>query len=178
MKLLATADYCSPEILKELARTPSMRVRMKKVGFMPPSHDEKRRFDQVRPTRSREVLKKFAVEIPKPPPLPLPQSVWVGHWQPNGREIKIGRAELFERVWSLPMSKLAEGWGISGNGLKKVCRRVQIPVPPRGYWAKLKAGHRVKRPSLPALPAASGQEIIFHAPPSEVSAPSSPDTTS
>jgi len=34
MKLLATADYCSPEILKELARTPSMRVRMKKVGFM------------------------------------------------------------------------------------------------------------------------------------------------
>lgn len=177
MKLLATADYCSPAILKELARTPSMRVRMKKVGFMPPSHDEKRRFDQVRPTRSREVLKKFAVEIPKPPPLPLPQSVWVGHWQPNGREIKIGRAELFERVWSLPMSKLAEGWGISGNGLKKVCRWVQIPVPPRGYWAKLKAGHRLKRPSLPALPDGPGEEIVFHAP-SEPAAPSSSEAKS
>ncbi len=178
MKLLATADYCSPEILRELARTPSMRARMKKVGFIPPSHDEKRRFDQLRPTRSREVLKKFGVEIPKPPPLPLPQSVWVGHWQPTGREIKMDRAELFERVWSLPVSRLAEEWGITGTGLKKVCRRVQIPVPPRGYWAKLKAGHRVKRPSLPALPPGSGQEIIFHAPPSEASAPSSPGTTS
>src|SRR6267378_2148042 len=178
MKLLATADYCSPEILRELARTPSMRARMKKVGFMPPSDDEKRRFDQLRPTRSREVLKKFGVEIPKRPARPQPQSVWVGHWHPNGREIKMDRAELFERVWSLPVSKLAEEWGITGTGLKKVCRRVQIPVPPRGYWAKLKAGHRAKRPSLPALPTASGQEIIFHAPPSEASAPSSPDTTS
>jgi len=175
MKLLAAADYCSPEILKELARTTSMRVRMKKVGFMPPSHDEKRRFDQLRPTRSREVLKKFGVEIPKPPPLPLPQSVWVGRWKPNGREIKMARAELFERVWSQPVAKLAEEWGITGNGLKKVCRRVQIPVPPRGYWAKLKAGHSLKRPSLPVLPNGSGQEIIFHAPPTEVDAkPSTP----
>jgi hypothetical protein len=150
-----------------------MRARMKKVGFMPPSHDEKKRFDKLRPTRSREVLKKFGVEIPKPPPLPLPQSVWVGHWQPNGREIKMNRAELFERVWSLPVTKLAEEWGITGTGLKKVCRRVQIPVPPRGYWAKLKAGHRLKRPSLPVLRNGSGQEIIFHAPPSESDAKSS-----
>jgi len=172
MKLMATADFCSPQILSEVARAGSMRDRMKKVGFMPPSHDQRRRFDQMRPTRSREVLKKFGIETPKPPPLPPPQSVWVGHWQPNGREIKMARAELFERVWSAPVAKLAEEWGITGTGLKKVCRRVQIPVPPRGYWAKLKAGHRVKRPSLPALPAGSGEEIIFHAP-SEPTAPSS-----
>lgn len=79
----------------------------------------------------------------------------------------MGRVELFDRVWSLPVSKLAEEWGITGTGLKKVCRRVQIPVPPRGYWAKLKAGHRQKRPSLPVLPKGSGQEIIFRAPPTE-----------
>lgn len=83
------------------------------------------------------------------------------------------RAELFERVWSLPVSKLAEKWGITGTGLKKVCRRVQIPVPPRGYWAKLKAGHRLKRPNLPPLPDGSGQEIIFHAPSTELDAKSS-----
>ena len=177
MKLLATADYCSPEVLKELARTSSIHARMKQVGFVPRSGDEPKRFDQLRPTRSREVLKKFGVEIPKPPPLPLPQSVWVGHWQPNGREIKMDRAGLFERVWSLPVSKLAEEWGITGTGLKKVCRRVQIPVPPRGYWATLKAGHRVKRPNLPALPAGSGEEIIFHAP-SEPAAPPSSEAKS
>jgi hypothetical protein len=165
MKLLSKADYCSPEILKELARTPSMRARMKKVGFLPPAHDEPRRVDQFRPTRSREVLKKFGVDVPKPPPPPVPQSVWVGHWHPNGREIKVARNELFERVWSLPVAKLAEEWGITGNGLKKVCRRLQIPVPPRGYWAKLKAGHRLKRPSLPTLPKGCGEEVIFRCEP-------------
>lgn len=164
MKLLAGADFCSPEILKELARPSSMRARMTQVGFMPPSGDERRRFDQLRPTRSREVLKKFGVQLPKPPPLPPPQSLWVGHWQPNAREIKMDRAALFERVWSLPVTKLAEEWGITGTGLKKVCRRVQIPVPPRGYWAKLKAGHRVKRPNLPAVQAGWNPEIIFRAP--------------
>jgi len=87
------------------------------------------------------------------------------------------RAELFERVWSLPVAKLAEEWGITGTGLKKVCRRVQIPVPPRGYWAKMKAGHRIKRPGLPALPAGSGEEIIFHAP-SEPAAPTSSEAKS
>ncbi len=53
---------------------------------------------------------------------------------------------LFERVWSQPVASLAAEWGLSGPGLKKVCRRLQIPVPPRGYWAKLKAGHREARP--------------------------------
>ena len=35
MKLLATDDHCSREVLTELARTPSMRERMKKVGLIP-----------------------------------------------------------------------------------------------------------------------------------------------
>ena len=34
MKLLAIGEYCSSDILKELARTPSMRDRMRKVGFI------------------------------------------------------------------------------------------------------------------------------------------------
>lgn len=56
------------------------------------------------------------------------------------------RDQLFERVWSEPVAKLAAEWGISGPGLKKVCRTLHIPVPPRGFWAKLKAQHRVNRP--------------------------------
>ena len=74
----------------------------------------------------------------------------------------MGRAQLFERVWSQPVASLAAEWGLSGPGLKKVCRRLQIPVPPRGFWAKLKAGHRIKRPGLPGLP--SDPEIIIRAP--------------
>lgn len=164
MKLMAWGNRCSPELLQELAKTPSMMARMKKVGFIPPSEDDPKRFNQERPTRLREVLKKFGVQLPKPPPPPLPATIWVGSRGANGQEIKMGRAQLFERVWSEPVAKLAAEWGISGPGLKKVCRKLQIPVPPRGYWAKLKAGHRLRRAQLPGLPTDSEPELIFRVP--------------
>jgi hypothetical protein len=47
------------------------------------------------------------------------------------------------------MTKLAPRYGLSDNGLRKVCVSLEIPVPPRGYWAKLAAGHKVKRIALP-----------------------------
>ncbi len=168
MKLMTTADYCSPELLQALARTPAVRDRMKKVGFVPLSPDDPKRFTQLRPTRSREVLKKFSVEIRElrraSPPLP-PRSARIGPRQPNGREINLDRSELFEHVWSKPVARLAVEWGISGPGLKKVCGRLHVPVPPRGYWAKLKAGHRVSRPKLPSLPAGAAPETPFQARP-------------
>jgi hypothetical protein len=165
MKLLAWGDRCSPELLKELARTPSMLARMKQVGFFPPSEDDPKRFSKPQPSRSRDVLKKFGVQLPKPPPpLPLPPFIWVGSRNSSGSEIKMGRTQLFERVWSEPVASLAAEWGISGPGLKKVCRKLQIPVPARGYWAKRKAGHRTSRPRLPGLPGNAAPEIIIRAP--------------
>jgi hypothetical protein len=41
------------------------------------------------------------------------------------------------------MSRLAEEFGISGNGLAKICDRLDVPYPPRGYWAKKEAGKPV-----------------------------------
>jgi hypothetical protein len=35
----------------------------------------------------------------------------------------------FQAVWAKPMTKLAEEYGIGGNGLEKVCRRLQVPNP-------------------------------------------------
>jgi hypothetical protein len=58
------------------------------------------------------------------------------------------REELYQLVWSLPITALAARYGVSGVALAKLCRRRQVPVPPRGYWAKHKAGHRVSRPPL------------------------------
>src|SRR5690606_11576503 len=43
------------------------------------------------------------------------------------------REELYNAVWTTPMSRLAEDYGISGNGLAKICDREDIPYPPRGY---------------------------------------------
>lgn len=59
------------------------------------------------------------------------------------------RQQLYELVWSGPMTTLATSLGISGVGLAKACRRGDIPVPPRGYWARLNAGQRMTRTPLP-----------------------------
>lgn len=61
---------------------------------------------------------------------------------------KIIRADLYAMVWRTPMHKLAPEFGISDVGLAKLCRRQGVPLPPRGYWAKLHFGKRVRRPPL------------------------------
>jgi hypothetical protein len=59
------------------------------------------------------------------------------------------REQLYDLVWSGPISTLAKSLALSDVGLAKACRRGDIPLPPRGYWAKLNAGQRVTREPLP-----------------------------
>lgn len=61
----------------------------------------------------------------------------------------INRNELYEEVWSKPMIELAKSYGLSDVGLAKICKKLNIPRPPVGYWSKLKAGKNVTRPELP-----------------------------
>lgn len=63
---------------------------------------------------------------------------------------KITRQSLYEEVWAEPVSRISPRYGISGVALGKVCRKYKIPLPPRGYWAKVNAGHSPKKPPLPA----------------------------
>lgn len=53
------------------------------------------------------------------------------------------REQLYELVWSMPMTKAAEGLGITSTGLAKICQRLEVPCPYRGYWAKRDAGKNV-----------------------------------
>lgn len=62
---------------------------------------------------------------------------------------KLNRTQLYELVWISPITKLAEEYGLSDVGLSKICRKYQIPLPPRGYWAKLAAGKNTIKPRLP-----------------------------
>ena len=57
----------------------------------------------------------------------------------------------YQEVWSTPLTQLCAKYGLSDNGLRKICRRLNVPVPPRGYWAKVEAGHRVQRTPLPVI---------------------------
>lgn len=54
------------------------------------------------------------------------------------------RQELYDLVWSTPMTKAAEGLGLSDRGLAKICARHRVPSPPRGYWAKKEAGKKIR----------------------------------
>jgi len=63
--------------------------------------------------------------------------------------ITVTRGELYKEVWQTPMSRLAGKYGISGNGLAKICDRLNVPYPPRGYWAKKVAGKKVVTYRLP-----------------------------
>lgn len=40
------------------------------------------------------------------------------------------REDLYDLVWQTPMSRLAERFSLSGNGLAKICRRLEVPCPP------------------------------------------------
>src|SRR5262245_32586672 len=68
-----------------------------------------------------------------------------------GRSISLSRDELYRRVWSRPVESVARELGISGRGLAKICTRFEIPVPPRGHWAKLAAGKRAPGIPLPSI---------------------------
>lgn len=47
------------------------------------------------------------------------------------------------------MVSLAPKYGVSAVFLKRVCARLNIPCPPRGYWARKQSGQRLKTPPLP-----------------------------
>ncbi|QDR81316.1 hypothetical protein [Sporomusa termitida] len=61
------------------------------------------------------------------------------------------RTKLYNEVWSEPVTIVAKRYGISDNGLRKRCINLQIPLPPLGYWAKVRAGAKVPKPELPVL---------------------------
>jgi len=61
------------------------------------------------------------------------------------------REDLYKKVWEKALMLVAADYGLSDNGLKKICNKMNIPIPYNGYWAKLKHGKEVFKTPLPAL---------------------------
>lgn len=70
----------------------------------------------------------------------------------------ISRLELYNRVWKTPVTMLAKEYGLSDVGFAKICKKHNIPRPPRGYWAKKAAGQG-RLPKKP-LPKSASDEMI------------------
>lgn len=54
------------------------------------------------------------------------------------------RKALYELVWTTPRTELAKRFSISDVALGKVCRQMNVPAPPPGYWAHVAAKGRKK----------------------------------
>ena len=79
----------------------------------------------------------------------------------NEKSIILKREELYEQVWKIPVTQLAKQFGISDVGLAKICKKLNVPRPPIGYWAKVEHGKKVNRPALPPLKAGEPAEYAY-----------------
>jgi hypothetical protein len=127
--------------------------------------------------RSRKAANK---PLPARPPLPEVhiRNGQIGRTEPNGPGTSQGpfavsrrllarynREELHEKVWTMPLHKVAEEYGVSRSTMVETCKRLHIPVPGVGYWSK-KAANKPVPAKLP-LPEVLG--LIDQIGPAEIS---------
>ena len=72
-------------------------------------------------------------------------------------DIQLTRHELYDLVWAEPLSRLAKKYNISDNGLRKICKKMNIPMPANGYWQKI---HHQKSVVKENLPTYQGKDLI------------------
>ena len=48
------------------------------------------------------------------------------------------REKLYQEIWKEPVLVVAKRYGVSNVALAKACRALAVPLPPRGYWAKVR----------------------------------------
>jgi hypothetical protein len=121
---LERPEICAPETYQELVRTPKMSARLVSLGLYkkPITEREKRKFEHEK--RTNEIRRLL-----------------------QGYDRKV----LYEQVWSEPALTVAKSYGVSSVWLGKVCRQLNVPVPPRGYWARVRSGGKGKKPPPPEL---------------------------
>jgi hypothetical protein len=61
------------------------------------------------------------------------------------------REKLYEEIWKEPALVVAKRYSISSVALAKACRKLSVPLPPRGYWARVRA-RRIAPPPPPLPP--------------------------
>jgi hypothetical protein len=57
------------------------------------------------------------------------------------RRFDLEYLDLYQRVWKKPTEQVGADLGVSGKAVEKRCRKMGIPKPPRGYWAKIQHGY-------------------------------------
>jgi hypothetical protein len=82
--------------------------------------------------------------------------------------LSLTRKQLYDMVWSTPMLRLSRTFQCSPTWLARICREASVPVPPRGYWAKKRAGKAAHRRGLPR--SADPEEVVVRYSPPDATA--------
>lgn len=59
--------------------------------------------------------------------------------------IELTRTELYDIVWSTTLTKLTQQYAFTNDGIKKICKQFNIPIPDGGHWMKLKFNKKLKK---------------------------------
>jgi hypothetical protein len=65
-------------------------------------------------------------------------------------KVTLTRKELHDLVWKETMTALSKKYALSDNGFRKLCIRMNIPIPRNGYWQKINFNKSVIIDKLPA----------------------------
>ncbi|QKJ32863.1 hypothetical protein HQ865_24930 [Mucilaginibacter mali] len=78
-------------------------------------------------------------------------------------QLKLSREELYEHVWSKPVSKLEQELSLSNWDIKQLCKKMEVPLPPAGHWSRIQYGKPMER--LPLLPLSADAQAVLTAEP-------------
>ena len=99
---------------------------------------------EVKAVEENEVLEKPPVaEVQN-----TPQENRLTYRTANGKYNTYNREKLYEEVWAKPVVDVAVQYGVSDVAIHKICKSLNVPVPPRGYWSKIRAGGKMKKTPL------------------------------
>jgi hypothetical protein len=74
------------------------------------------------------------------------------------KKVVFNRDKLYEQVWEKPMIALAKEYGLSDVWVRKICRDMNIPLPPQGYHLRKYKGRKTPLP----LAKPGQQEYVTH----------------
>lgn len=66
----------------------------------------------------------------------------------NRAKFSVSREDLYILVWKMPTTQVAKTLGVSDVAVAKRCKKLNVPKPTRGYWAKIHSGFSPEIPSL------------------------------
>jgi len=76
--------------------------------------------------------------------------------------VKLERQMLYESVWNEPIAKVAAKIGVTAWKVKGYCKKLLVPLPPKGYWKRIAHGKSPKRHVLPMLPTGVPDHLILN----------------